>query len=85
MEKEKIDIDSWYTPKEKKNVTVLNLTDEEEDVTEEDVCDMCESTGEVSTFYCGEDTGYNSIIDGTRPCICQTGTLDDNEDRDSDR
>lgn len=35
------------------------------------VCDMCDGTGEVSTWYRGDDTGYNWIEDDTKPCLCQ--------------
>lgn len=48
------------------------MTEEEELVTEDiKVCDMCEGTGEVDTYYRGDDTGYNYVSDGSRPCICQ--------------
>lgn len=37
----------------------------------ESVCAVCLGTGVVDTYYRGDDTGYNYVVDGTKPCICQ--------------
>lgn len=37
----------------------------------EEECEFCGGTGEIDTYYRGEDTGYNYVVDGTKPCICQ--------------
>lgn len=74
-------LDSWFTPKEPKYrkltvtsdameypIDISNLTEEEELVAE---CDMCHGTGEVTTYYRDEDTGYNWVADDVKPCVCQ--------------
>ncbi len=47
------------------------LTEKEESVTEEKVCEMCGGTGEIQTYIMSEETGYNLVADDVRPCECQ--------------
>jgi len=46
------------------------LTEQEE----ASLCEFCFGTGEVDVYTRDESTGYNWIVDGTKPCVCQLET-----------
>lgn len=45
---------------------------------EEDVCEFCDGTGEVETYYRDSSTGYNWVVDGTKKCVCKLRFEDEN-------